>query len=92
MLDAPGPVRCAGSCGAVVIPTHGTSPGAILARLFHRLVDAVATWRRDRHDARYLGYLGDTALKEIGLSRSALLAMGIDAQSAQRSDQQGFPF
>lgn len=66
--------------------------GASVKRLRDRVTDAIAAWRRSRHDARYLGYLNDIELGEIGLTRSTLRNMGIHAPARRCRDQERFPF
>ena len=92
MFNTPAVARTSIPGCATIIPTRRMSLRASIERLRGRAINAIAAWRRDRHDARYLGYLSEIELREIGLSRSALRNMGIHTRSAHQSDQDRFPF
>lgn len=78
-------------CCAVVIPTRRTTPVARLSRLWDRLADAVADWRRQRYEARHLGYLDAASLNDMGISRFTLRELGADPNASHHQDRPRFP-
>lgn len=80
------------ACCATVIPTRRTTLSARLARVWGRLAVAIAAWRRQRYEARHLGYLDAASLNQMKLSRSTLRELGVDPQALNRLDRGKFPF
>lgn len=76
---------------ASVIPTCSAPLRAGAERLFDRLAQAWVRWRRQRHDARYLGYLDAPALESMRVDRPTLAQLGASPR-AWPAPRQGFPF
>lgn len=73
-----------GACCAVTTPTRRPGLRAWLERIAAGVLDSLAVHRSARHELRYMQYLDDAALRDLGLSRRQMLSPELDPQGARR--------
>lgn len=72
------------TCCAVVTPTRRPGWRASLGRIATRAIESLSACRQARRETRYLSYLDDASLRDLGLDTDQMLSPELDPRGACR--------
>jgi hypothetical protein len=72
------------TCCAAITPIRRPGWWASLGRIATRAIESMSAYRQARRETRYLSYLEDASLRELGLDTGQMLSPELEPLGARR--------